>query len=364
MKKTINHIPFEASHPGYLLKDELDARKIQQSDFAIEIGMQKSMLNEIIKGKRPITSDIAILLETALEIPADYWMRFQTQYELDLARIKEKNILKVESIKTWAIIKEFVPITYFKKIGYFINDLTTDIEKVKQVYAINNFDDLPFQLANKKFAYHRKSDKLKVNEKNVWAWNMVAEYEAKNQKVNEFDADNLSGLYNDLQAIFYENSAPVSQVQEKLNDYGIKFVLVQKLEQTPIDGYTFWSENNPAIALTLRHTRIDNFAFTIMHEIGHIILHLVNDKDRHFLDTTEINSVEPQLEAEADHFAHNILVPPNVWNEITEFPQFDDENINNIAIKFHIHPAIILGNINHKFNKFDRVTKIDMKLYY
>ena len=98
--KTINEIiPFEATHPGELLKDELDARKINQKDFAVEIGMQKTMLNEIIKGKRPVTAETALLLEKALGISADYWLRFQYRYELDVARIKEKNIQKLANLE-------------------------------------------------------------------------------------------------------------------------------------------------------------------------------------------------------------------------------------------------------------------------
>ena len=48
--------------------------------------------------------------------------------------------------------------------------------------------------------------------------------------------------------------------------------MIDKLEKTPIDGYSFWSNNNPVIALTLRHNRVDNLAFTILHEIKKSIL--------------------------------------------------------------------------------------------
>lgn len=78
--------PFEATHPGTLIKDELDALEIEQRDFAKKIGMKPTMLNEIIKGKRPVTADLAVVLEKALGISADYWMRFQSQYEIDLGR--------------------------------------------------------------------------------------------------------------------------------------------------------------------------------------------------------------------------------------------------------------------------------------
>lgn len=74
-------IPFEATHPGTLIKGELAVcDDITQKDLAILLGVKPSFLNEIIKGKRPVTADIAILLEKALGISADYWMRFQSQF--------------------------------------------------------------------------------------------------------------------------------------------------------------------------------------------------------------------------------------------------------------------------------------------
>ncbi|MGB0789229.1 MAG: HigA family addiction module antitoxin [Marinirhabdus sp.] len=92
-----NSIPAQATHPGVLIKDELDAApNLNQKTLAKQIGVQPSFLNEIIKGKRPIKADIAILLEKALGISATYWMKFQSQYEIDRARVKEKNIKKLE----------------------------------------------------------------------------------------------------------------------------------------------------------------------------------------------------------------------------------------------------------------------------
>ena len=92
-------IPFEATHPGTLILDEIKARDIKQKELAAEIGVLPTFLNEIIKGKRPITADFAILLEKALDIPADFWMKFQSQYEIDKARLKEKNIRRIEMMK-------------------------------------------------------------------------------------------------------------------------------------------------------------------------------------------------------------------------------------------------------------------------
>lgn len=363
MKTIEKNIPFSATHPGILLKDELDACGINQKDFATEIGMQKTMLNEIVKGKRPITADLAVLLERTLGVSADYWLRFQSQYDLDLARIKEKNVQKLINIDIWKIIKEYVPINYFKKLGYLVDDLKTDISKIKEVYVINNVDDLVGLSAEQKYSLFRKSDKLKINEKNVLAWNVVAKYEANKQLVKSFHPEKLSLLVQDLQEVFFNNQDAVTQVKNKLNDYGIKFVLVQKLEQTPIDGYTFWSGDNPTIALTLRHNRIDNFAFTVMHELGHIDLHMKGDKQQHFFDLTTKNSHLEQIEKEADEYAKINLIPQSIWLNIYETGNFSDQMILDFSNKNKIHPAIILGRICHENKHYARTTNIDKRLY-
>jgi len=358
-----NIIPFEATHPGEVLKIELEAREISQKEFAIEIGMQKTMLNEILKGKRPVTADLAILLERTLDIPADYWLNFQSQYDLDVSRIKERNIQKLFNIDIWKIIKEYVPVNYFRKIGYLVDELTVDITKIKEVYNINNVDELVGLSAKQKFSLFRKSDKLKINEKNVLAWNVVAKYEANKQIVNAFYPEKIPNLVKELQAIFFENKDAVIQVKNKLNQYGIKFILIPKLEQTPIDGYTFWSGNNPTIALTLRHQRIDNFAFTIMHEIGHIDLHLKDNKNLHFFDLTIKTKNLETIEKEANEFAKDNLIPPTIWSNINNKSNITEAAVIDAAKNNKIHPAIILGRICFEYKQYAIKTSIDKKLY-
>lgn len=359
----INQItPFEATHPGTLIKDELEVRDdIKQKDLAELLGVRPSFLNEIIKGKRPITADLAILLEKTLEIPADYWMKFQSQYEIDCARIKEKNINKIKLIELWNIIKEYVPVNYFKKQGYLTENLEENINKIKLIYAITTIDGLVSIFATKKFAFYKKSEKLKIDDKNMIAWNLLAEYEAKNQSINIFNFDNIDSLTQSLNDIFFENDNTLFKVKKVLNQYGVKFSTIEKLEKTPVDGYSFWSENNPAIAVTLRHSRIDNFAFTIMHEIGHIALHLKNNKEQKFLDLT--NQEVNHYETEANDFAQKKLISEKCWEDIIQnYIPLDDNEIEKISKKYNIHPAIILGRACYEMNYYALNTSIDKKL--
>lgn len=84
-------IPFAATHPGELLKDELKERKMTQKQLAHDTGIKPAVLSETINGKRSISLNVAVALEKALGIPADLWMNMQTQYDLDSANIADRN---------------------------------------------------------------------------------------------------------------------------------------------------------------------------------------------------------------------------------------------------------------------------------
>ena len=83
--------PAIAIHPGEMLKDELQERGIAQKEFANLTGIQQTQLNEIIKGKRNLNEDIALLIGKALKMDAVLWFNMQRNYELDLAKINKKN---------------------------------------------------------------------------------------------------------------------------------------------------------------------------------------------------------------------------------------------------------------------------------
>lgn len=356
-------IPAQATHPGILIKDEIDAiPNFTQRTLAKELGVKPSFLNEVIKGKRPVTADLAILLEKSLGISADYWMKFQSQYEIDKARVKQKNIKKLRNIEIWNIIKEYVPVRYFKKHNYLIDELAEDIKAIKKIYGVETIDDLVNSFSKDKLAYYRKSEKLKIDDKNMFAWSSLAQYEAKKQKTNTFNFDNLPQLIVKLNDIFFENDDTINRVQTLLNQFGIKILLIDKLEKTPIDGFSFWSNNNPVIALTLRHNRIDNFAFTVMHEIGHIDLHLRNDRNRKFMDLTRKQNID-QCENEADNYAQESLIPREVWQDILDnHLPLNDKKIIFLGNRYKINPAILLGRVCYEMNYYAMKTIIDKKL--
>jgi len=83
--------PFVATHPGEMIKDELKERGMTQKQLADQTGIKPSVLSETINGKRSVSLNVAVALEKALDIPADIWMNLQTQHDLDIANIAERD---------------------------------------------------------------------------------------------------------------------------------------------------------------------------------------------------------------------------------------------------------------------------------
>lgn len=91
-------------HPGEMLKDEIEARGITQKDLAKRMGVSYTVFNEILNGKRPITTEYALLLEAALGIDAGIWLRLQADYNMQKAKSDKSFIARLEQIRKYAAV--------------------------------------------------------------------------------------------------------------------------------------------------------------------------------------------------------------------------------------------------------------------
>ena len=90
--------PNYAVHPGVLLKEELDALHLTQKAAAEKAGVSKTVINEVIKGKRGISAELAVKLESVVESPARFWLKAQSIYDEIMARVKLRQIELVAAV--------------------------------------------------------------------------------------------------------------------------------------------------------------------------------------------------------------------------------------------------------------------------
>ena len=82
--------PFCPTHPCEILKDEVEYRKISQRALARQMGISYSQLNEVLNGKRPVNTELALLFEAALGLDPEMLLNMQTRYNMQVARADQR----------------------------------------------------------------------------------------------------------------------------------------------------------------------------------------------------------------------------------------------------------------------------------
>lgn len=342
-----NLTPAKPTHPGEILADELEARDIKQQELAREIGMQKSQLNEIIKGKRNINAEIAVLLEKAIGVPAHYWLNAQQSYDLDMARQQKRIQEQVTAIELWKSVKNYVSVKFLKAQKLITGDPVSDIPVIKKIFRVSTIDELA-ALRGRMVYRFRKSDKAQTDEINMQTWIALVKYKASQQVVPPFDQRSRPQVVESVRSIIAKNENVMYNIRTTLNERGIKFVEQDKAEKVPVDGMSCWSEGRPAIAVTLRHRRIDNLAFTLFHELGHVYLHLTSDNEACFVDLDIEKPATSKEETEADLFARDSLISSKDWKRFEQAGEpFNSDYITQFASEIGVHPAVVAGRVCH-----------------
>jgi HTH-type transcriptional regulator/antitoxin HigA len=149
----------------------------------------------------------------------------------------------------------------------------------------------------------------------------------------------------------------LNHIPEYLSEFGILLIYERGIPGLKADGVVLKLQNGiPVIGMSLRYSRLDNFWFTLMHELSHIVLHY-DQMESPIIDNLETENVEA-LEIAANRLAQNSFVPRCTWNRCP--PKYEKSNAS--VIKFAkeqgIHPAIVAGMLQKESNRYDRYRAI------
>lgn len=225
--------------------------------------------------------------------------------------------------------------------------------------AVQRSKELLFQLydrvhsSNLQYSLNRKSIRAggQTNAYALGAWYAKVVYKAKQQHpICTFDRSTITKewVYNLTRLSRYDDGP--KRAAEYIKQSGMSFVIESQLEGTYLDGAALLLEDKcPIIALTLRHDRLDNFWFTLLHEIGHVDKHL-GDEIEAIFDDLDVKS--DGIEKEADEFALDAFIPNDIWKKSLVRFSPSEETITNLAEKLHVHPALIAGRIRRETGKY------------
>jgi len=96
--------PFTPTHPGEVVKDEIEYRGMSQRSLAMQLGVSYSQLNEVLNGKRSLNTEMAMLIAAALDIDPEPLLAMQTRYDLIAARRNNAFARRLASIRRVAAV--------------------------------------------------------------------------------------------------------------------------------------------------------------------------------------------------------------------------------------------------------------------
>jgi HTH-type transcriptional regulator/antitoxin HigA len=204
-------------------------------------------------------------------------------------------------------------------------------------------------------ALHRKKMRSgnAPNEYALLAWQArileLAQYKIQEGNLGSFNLDDR--WLPELVALTKQQDGP-KIARDLLAEKGIVLVVEEHLPGSYLDGAAMVTKDGtPVIGLTLRYDRLDNFWFVLMHELGHIFLHLFDGMRFDFFDEENGSDTDP-IEEQADKFALNTLISEELWEQCLSRFAISEEAVKIDAETIGITPSIIAGRIRKELGNY------------
>ena len=334
-------LPETLPDPIEAIKFRMEQAGLKPADLIPYIG-SRSRVSEILSSKRQLTLEMVRALESGLGIPAKVLIQ---EYNQDLeAQYQHWDTSLVRNMETR---------------GYF-GDMSLEkydkVELLKSFFSILGTKAQPAALLRKANYRSPRTDKNALS-----AWMIRVLQKAERIKVPtkyKHGVIDLAFMQNFVKLSVQENGPVLAK--EHLKKYGIIMVIEPHLPKTKLDGAAILTEkDNPVIGLTLRYDRLDNFWFTLIHELAHIVLHYNQDIELFYDEFDDVKGFNiGAKEEEADRLTSEALVPSDKW-EISPAKLVPSSiAANSLAKELGVHVAIVAGKIRHEGGKWTYLNSI------
>eukprot|EP00038_Savillea_parva_P030664 m.79374 g.79374 ORF g.79374 m.79374 type:complete len:399 (+) comp9287_c0_seq1:473-1669(+) len=345
--------PIDSPDPIEAIKFRMEQQGLIKKDLVPYFG-SASKVTEVLNGTRSLSLNMIRKLNSGLGISADVLIREPS----------DKNTIS-QNIN-W----DDFPIAEMRSRGYF-EGFRGSLNELKE-YSIEMLNRFLMSVPNGfslKPALLRTTAHLRSNDKEtdsyaLWAWQVrvlqKAQLEQLPVKYVKGTVD--ANWMKKLAQLSWSDQGP-KLVKEFLNRHGIHLVIESHLPKTYLDGAVcICASGNPVVALTLRHDKLDNFWFSLMHELAHIALHL-DGTETWYLDNLDVEGGD-KVEQEADALAQESLIPSGYLN----FLEIQSaSSVRKLADELGISPCIVAGRIRHELNdhsKFGKAFRDKVKSHF
>jgi HTH-type transcriptional regulator / antitoxin HigA len=349
MDSKMSFEPTTVPHPGDTVQEYLEELEWSQRDLARRTDLTPKTISEICNGKAPITPTTALAFEKALRRPAHFWLNLQRQYDEVEARRREH--AKASGWTEW--VGHF-PLKEMRRLQFSLPEGRSDADVLLGFFGVTSPESWA-SVWRASAVQYRQTRNMKVREEAIAAWVRETEIVARGLNVAEFDP---AGLRDAIGALRKLTRISVDQVldpiQELCAQVGVAVVVVPALPSTGISGCARWlTDKRALIGLTLRYKWDDQFWFTFFHEVAHLLLHrtkqpfVVDNADDDLSDRV-VDPEMQQVEAEANRFSADTLIPPAALGAFLRAGKFTNESIHEFSETVEVGPGIVVGRLQHE----------------
>lgn len=334
-------LPAEIAPPGTFILEELEGRGWTLSDLATILNRPLQTISLIVNGKKAITPETAQEIGEAFGTGPEVWLNLESMWQLSKAagpggRVRQR-----------AAVYEMAPVREMVRRKWIRNASSPEeiAEELKKHFGVESLDVMPQLLAAARSSVRGENDALTPAQ---WAWCCRARKVSSLVSARSYRKSAVLDAVSHLRSLMGEPEQ-IRQVPKVLSDAGVRLVVVEHLQHTRLDGAALGRDRTqPVIALSLRMDRIDNFWFTLMHELAHI----VND-DGASADSEVCSTGDhvDDVESRANAMAAEWLVPRDRLESfiLRTTPLYSSRKIANFASRLGVHPGIVVGQL--KFRK-------------
>lgn len=336
--------PQTVTPPKDFLAEALEEHNMGAKEFALRTGKPPKTISALLNGESSITPDMAVKFEKVLRVPAHFWLEVQRKYdECEARNAFQKD---VEAAVDWA--RQF-PYSKMAKNGW-VKPTRKIREKVEELFhyfgvaSAKAWENCYFD-NNIKVALRASLEEVK-HAHALTAWLRHGLLQAQGIEAPSYSKSTFKKQLKQVQELahtppdnFFE------QLQQLCLEAGVIVVYSPSLEGVPIHGATRWNNGIPIIQLTGYYKRNDIFWFTFFHEAGHILEH---GKKYISLENIEYKGENETYEREADALAVQYTFNETLEQKFMALGSVEEETIVEFAKQHHIHPAFILGRLQHK----------------
>ena len=345
------------SCPGDRIQEQIDEIGMSQAELAERLGRSVPKLNELIKGKAPITKETATKLEYVLGIPASFWLNLERYYQDELLEIEQLEFL--EQCFEW--LKAF-PVLAMKKLKLLpnTNEKPVLVESLLKFFRVASPNQWASLYTNNELAF--KIDlKYTAEPQAISVWLRLGEMQADRIQTVDFDKKLIRERINEIQSLcFLMPDNWMGKLQQICSECGIALVYTPCISKAPIYGASRWIKNysKPLIQITDRQKDYNAFWFSFFHELAHILLHGKKDV---FISLDNIKP-DDEKEKQADDFAARMLLSEKERNELFQHSNFSPELILAFSRKYGRNPSIIVSQILRVTKVYDDFSLNRMKI--